>query len=278
MSKTQRAIAHLKSCEWARDLIRRIELGGGRDEGLLFEARFAFELSSACPGSEIVYEYAAGVGDTTIDFHLIHREHSWLIELVALQESQAVANMSSRSRVSRQGLSCESIHLRDSADNRHETLVAELVHVGEKIEDKVWDKQARRPHKFPEISGNHVHVLFVNLNGFQGTGAPDSADCHELMFGSDAVAPEYRSDPRGAVKGLFDPSNQRPAARAAQARLHAVAFVAERPYVDDDEEIRRTAYFVGNPALDGRTLIQTFPVVAPQERRDPLHRSELSDG
>ena len=174
--------------------------------GSLFEMRFGYEVRLACPDSAIAYEFDAGVHGSTVDFLLTHGEMRWLIELVGLDESRTISSMleSSRTR-SASGIVTETVLLHSEAEDARATPFAELIRVGEKLEEKVWDKATKRRRKFPAPKIGWGHVLVVNMNGFQGTGEPDGADCHELVFGSNAVRPEHRSDNSRMIVGLFDP-------------------------------------------------------------------------
>ena len=275
--KDIRAIEQLRRQEWVRPLIKEIEQQGGIDAaplGLRFNLRFAHEMRLACPDSPAQYEFNAGVGGSTVDFLLDHGGVRWLIELVALGETQTIRRLreSSRTQVG-QGF-VDTVFLSFSAANRHETPFGELVHISEKLLDKVWDKNEGRPSKFPESRPGWGHILVVNMAGFEGDGDPDVYHCREVVLGSSAVPAEYRSDPDTPIIGLFDPRNPRAESIAFRARVDVVAFVAERPGADDDDEIRRTAFILRNPWTRRVPRDQQIPIFFARDQRDPLYRSE----
>jgi hypothetical protein len=278
VGKTDRALQSLREEIWARRLVGAVDQAGGprrAPPGLLFEVRFGYEALLACPEAAIQYEVDAGVGGTTIDFLIPHGNTRWLMELVGLEESRTITSMrESTRRTLPSGIVTDSIYLSSDSHEPHETPFAELVRVGEKLEEKVWDRVTGQARKFPPPGVGWGHVLVVNMSGFEGTGDPDGAHCRELVFGSKTVEPEYRSDNDKMIVGLFDPSNTRPGAQRLQEVIDVIAFVVERADVDDDEEIRRTIYLLGNPRTNGQVLARAFPIVLPHDRRDPLNRSE----
>jgi hypothetical protein len=84
---TQLALDVLGGESWATKLVARVAEGGGLSTAnmpLLFEARFGLALHDC--GIAAQYEYAAGVGETTVDFQF----GRWLVELYSLDESEAL--------------------------------------------------------------------------------------------------------------------------------------------------------------------------------------------
>ncbi len=206
MTKNERALEVLRKEPWAQSLVRTIEAAGGlrkAPQGFLAELRFAYEMRLACPAAAIRYEFDAGVGGSTIDFYLPHGQMRWLIELVTLDDSRTITEMRASSRQQlAPGLTVESIDLASDAADPRRTPFAELIAGLKKIEDKVWDRNTGTPRKFPPPSVGWGHVLVVNMAGFEGSGDPDGAHLHELVLGSQRVAPEWRSDPDKGVVGL----------------------------------------------------------------------------
>jgi hypothetical protein len=277
MNKNDRAYTRLRTEQWSARLIQAIDAAGGvrkAPAGLLFELRFGYEAGLQCPDATIGYEFDAKIGGSTIDFFVPHGGFNWLIELVSLDDSKAIRQMRAASRTTvSPGIQEETIALSSDADSPHDTPAAELIRVGEKLQEKVWDRTLKKPRKFPKPQVGWVHVLIINMAGFEGMGFPDGAHCHEVVFGSKAVAAEWRSDPDAKIVGLFDPENSHPGAVALQERIDLVGFVAEDPGAEgDDDEIRRTIYFLGNPNLNGACLVRSFPVLLANGERDPLHR------
>lgn len=273
VSKTERAIEFLRSRAWAAQLVHLIDENGlqATQQGYRFEARFAHEMALACPKARIQYEYRAGVGDTRVDFCLELAGHRWLLELVSLEETATLRELfdASRQQVA-PGIYREHAYLRSDAPELRETSFAEVIHVGERIEDKVWDKDRREPCKFPEPQPDQTHIVLVNMAGFEGTGDPDRDHCREIVFGS-AYTRNWVSDPARPITGLFDLANTRRGAQEVRRRIHALAFVAERPECSDEDEIRRTLCLFGNQHLHPAGLPMPFPVVSTRDRRDPLY-------
>src|SRR5580700_4911994 len=87
---TSRCIEALGEVTWAHPLLRRLREAGGvtaRNKPLLFEIRVAYEIHRA--GRTATYEFATGVGDSTVDF-CVSGSPEWLIESVSISESNAV--------------------------------------------------------------------------------------------------------------------------------------------------------------------------------------------
>jgi len=84
---TQIALRVLRGAPWAAQLVAWVTERGGLSTAnmpLLFEARFGLALHDC--GVAPSYEYAAGVGETTVDF----RFGQWLVELYSLAVSDAL--------------------------------------------------------------------------------------------------------------------------------------------------------------------------------------------
>jgi hypothetical protein len=260
-NKTTRAFEYLSVQGWASELIRAIESQGvcRAQRGLLFELRFAYEVMLALPTAALEYEYSAGVEGSTVDFRIQYEGDEWLVELLDLQTTDTVRTLRD---------STGQVYLRSEAIDEHESPHAELIHVGERIVEKVWDRDRQRYAKFPEAPGSAFHLLLVGVSNFEGIGEPDGWHCRELMFGSSSVPAEARA--YRAIQGIWDPANSRHGARAARERLHLVAFVSERLGSEDDREICRTSFVLANPALSGsKEALQRFPFLA--KPRNPLY-------
>lgn len=282
-NKHDRAYRALENCRWASSLLRKIDEGDGvrkAPPGLLFELRFAFELTIYCPKATPTYEFSAGVADSTVDFRIEWADKEWLIELVSLRESKTVRTMRSESKVEIEpGISCEGLFL-DSIDpslpnpDFHRTQWGELIRVSEKIREKVWDGGTAR--KFPPRTPERIQVILVDMFGFEGTGDPNPPHCLAVAWGSAQLPEAYGRGlchPKTGepVKGLFDPNNTERGAIEIRKRVDMIGFVAEHPGYEQDDEIGRNVYLIVNPAIpDGRELIQAFPVRSCDSLRNPL--------
>src|SRR5262249_2401776 len=87
----QGALRDLQSAPWATPLVREIANRGGltvENKPLLFEARVAYALHTLGI-TDVDYEFAAGVGQTTIDFRF-GRNPEYLVEVVSIGRSAAL--------------------------------------------------------------------------------------------------------------------------------------------------------------------------------------------
>jgi hypothetical protein len=258
---TNRAISRLARVDWAGDLLRRINSRGGvvaSNEALLFEARFADALHRA--GRHAVYEYATGVGGTTVDF-LIPGSPNWVIELVSILDSDAVKDATASREYSR-GIQVSTLSLSgDAADPRH-TPAAELIRVIEKISEKVYDNRRKQAVKFPAATESSIHMVLVDMRGFEGIGAPDADHRRQICYGARNVRSEWNAafDPITGkpVQGIFEVGNTRPAAIVAKERLHYVGFLSEEEFTDD--ELREGTRFVSNDHLVSSSQLGSYPL------------------
>jgi hypothetical protein len=254
---TERVISSLTEVSWAQKLLRRLEQSGGVIEPnapLLFEVRFAFELHAA--GGSAEYEYASGIGKTTIDFR-IASSVGWLVELVSVRESKATIEVSIDDGTFF-GLTLTSIPGQDSKASE----AGEMLLVQQKIGEKVYtDKQT----KFPLPTADQFHMIVVDMRGYLG-GIPvvDHFDYRQIAGGSFRVPDSYvqfwGDEP---IKGLFEVGNPLRSASFVRDRVHFLAFVRERAYTEG--ELPAIIKFFANPHLfkdveEGKVALSTFPV------------------
>ena len=248
---TEKAICELKKIDWARSLIDRLNDRGGlqnRNLSLLFEVRFAYAIHKS--GYIAEYEYKTGIGDSSVDFRIKSKDKEWLIELVSIQESNAVKN-STTTRTLTDGIEESSMILSTDADDRRQSDEGELLKVQEKIGEKVFSEN--RPIKFPDLKENTYHIIFVDTRGFCGGVPPDRHHLRQIVLGSKRMKPEYISywkNNQGQlepIKGLFEGNNPLKAASAARKRIHFLGFIAEENF--NDTEILEKAIYLPNPEL-----------------------------
>jgi hypothetical protein len=147
--RTQLAIDALSTIQWAAPLLRRLESAGGilpETMPLMFEARFAHELHLA--GISAIYEFAARVGDSTVEFRT-NTSPPWLIELVSVRTSDAA-----RRATRRRGMIYEQL-LSSGHPDPAQTPEAEMITAEQKIGEKVFADG--RPTKFPPIKSAPPH-------------------------------------------------------------------------------------------------------------------------
>lgn len=239
-AKNKRAVEGLRRVTWAQPLLRRLEHSGGmlsNNAPLLFEVRFAYELHQA--GCVAEYEYAAGVGQSSVDFK-IPGGKDWLLELVSIRESQAVQRATT-TEGPLQRLTLTS----DSPDSR-QSEEGEMLLAQQKIGEKVLS--GGQVIKFPVPSAGTINAILTDMRGYLGMPVADRMDYRQIAYGASGV-PEYavhfwRGSP---IKGLFEEDNPLPAARVIRERIHFLGFVAEHTY--DDKEIISLSYYLPNPHL-----------------------------
>lgn len=240
---TQRAIAALSSVAWAAPLIARLNSVGGLDSAnmpLLFEVRFAYELHLA--GASADYEYSAGVGASTIDFH-VRTPRPWLVELVSIRESQSIKQATEQIGPLYRRL------LTTNPENKAHSEEAEMITALGKIGEKVLS--GNQPTKFPSPPAA-IQAILVDMRGYLGCGG-DAVDYQQMANGAAGVAPElawaihYWEDQ--PIRGLFERVMDHPlrAAAVMQERVHFIGFIAEKEYREG--EIRDRSYWRPNPHL-----------------------------
>jgi len=243
------AFQALQGEQWAAPLLRKIEQNGGIPSApmpLLLEIRIAYAFQQN--GVEPQYEFAAGSGTKSVDFH-VHGSPEWLIEVVSLRESDAIKDATLRD-----GLLSSVILSSLSADPK-QSEEGEVVRAMEHIADKA--------EKFPIPSPGAFHVILVDMRGY-GIGMADHHDFREIAYGAAAVREECRHYWNGhPVAGVFDTRNARRSARLVQTRVHFLGFLKEKHYCKG--EIERIGYYLPNPGLlstdeEAATTFLSFPL------------------
>jgi hypothetical protein len=193
LTKNELAEFYLAGKPWVRRLLDTIRDAGGVEKapaGFLFELRFGYELWKRNVYSDLRYEFPTDVGDSEVDFFCSDQKSSWLIELVGINESETVERMRTDSRIQLSPtVATDRVLLRSDASDERETPGAEAIRVAEKLEGKVWNKNANAPHKFPAPVAGRYHAIVVDMSGFEGIGRPDPGHCFEIAMGSRYVMP-----------------------------------------------------------------------------------------
>jgi hypothetical protein len=223
---TQLALDVLRSVPWATQLVARVVEGGGLSTAnmpFLFEARFGLALHDCGIAPE--YEYAAGVGETTVDFQF----GPWLVELYSLDESDALkaatwemgssfgrvlltappfcpggaerterklqrdlalldagAESDAVKEVIRREVQAE--HLKTQEHQKElfkQSPGAEIVKAIERVVGKA--SRDGQPAKFPEPDGSRYSMLVVDARAV-GAAGPDRHDCRLIAYGANAVS------------------------------------------------------------------------------------------
>lgn len=254
---TQAAISALADVLWTQKLVRRVEQDGGVLEAnrpLLFEVRFAFELNRSQVSAE--YEHPTSVATTSVDF-CIHSSAEWLVELVSIRGSRAAGNASIDDGTYF-GLTLASIPGFDTKSSE----AGEMLLVQQKIGAKVY---AGREVKFPSVTAGAFHMIVADMRGYLG-GIPavDQFDYRQIANGAYGVPDHcvqfWGNEP---IKGLFELGNPLQAAKLVRERVHFLAFVYERLYIEG--ELREVIRFFANPHLfkdidHAKTALSSFPI------------------
>ena len=184
----------LRKFSWASELLKRIQERGGvvpSNKPLLFEARFAYELSRT--NSKIQYEYPAGVGDSTIEFK-ISNSKDWLIELVSICESDGLklATQTSENSFSTL-LTSNNLKKLDSEssvpiERQKQSTEAEMITAQHKIGEKVFSHG--NPIKFP-MPDKAIHGILIDMRGYIGCGG-DRVDYRQIAYGPNGVPTDVK--------------------------------------------------------------------------------------
>lgn len=238
----------LKNVNWCNRLIRRLSKKNGQfdteDMPDLFELRFAGELHRT--GIEPVYEFSTGVGNSNVDF-MIPGNPGWLVELHAIQESEAVGN-NTFSEESEQGYPMQTCIMSANTTNTSPGLGEEMVRVQSIIASKVCHKQFDQslvPHKFP-IPKDYLHAIVMDVRGYNGGDGMLIEEKLQIAYGYRGLEkydfldraiyitekPVYEGEqPRDRfIRGIFEPENERENIKFIQKRVHLLILVDEKKF------------------------------------------------
>lgn len=276
---TNTAVEVLRDQAWAQPMIARFQREGGCSKAnmpLMFEIRYGLALHDC--GLSPAYEYATGVGNTSVDF-MFDTEARWLVEAYSLAETEAaVAATSSEGvffgrvlqspRLIGAGEELTAEERQRRLNEQKQSVEGETFQTIERLASKVSDGKA--PLKFPMPAAKTYTLLAVDArNLFQGHA--DRGDLDQIAFGANAVPAGYRCYWPGGdgslipLRGLFDSDNQSPKAKHFQERIHFVTFIVEKTYARD--ELGTIGYYVINPHLfelqaSAEEALATFPLYA----------------
>lgn len=242
-------IKRLQPLAWPQLLLRRLaeqSKWSKQTKPLLFELRYAGDLNAS--NLSPTYEYATGVGDSSVDFQIKADGVEWLVEIATLLTSDAVKRASWESGLFF-GASLQSNSTDKGQSVEGETLVAQ-----QKIGQKVFD--GKGPIKFPPPSPGRYNVILIDMRGFAITGG-GIWDYRQIAYGRHGLPPDmqyltyYWTDDQGKsrpILGLFDEHNtyQR-AAKVVQERIHFIGFCNDESYVQNG--VRDNTLFLPNPII-----------------------------
>ena len=274
-------LAELESEPAARHLVQLVRDRGGICQGAspeLFEARVAHELM--CLNTDFVYEFAAGVGITTVDF-LIDGAVPVLLEVASLRDSTGVRNAYHRAGAYT-SFQLTSRNLNDP-HREMQSIEAELVVLQGKLGKKVF--ASGRPAKFPEPQNGRYNVIMMDVRRLFGGGEDMQALFSELKLACYGYSDiDYVSgrqvrigagvpDASGGIQrllGVFEDVDHPIAASGwLRSRIHAIHFVCETRYEGGELSGVGSPTSIGimtNPHLvssrdEVRAFMQAYPLV-----------------
>jgi hypothetical protein len=256
---TATVVQRLKNVEWARSLldhartrgslpeqIRKAEAAGPENLSDLFELRFADELARS--GAVAQYEFAAGVGGSTVDFR-VTKHSEWLIELVSLRTTEAIKAATWQQEVAPGAQVFGHLLTSDSASKGNSSQ-EDMITAEAKIGTKAYEDG--KPTKFPPPK-TAFHAIIADMRGFGGAAGGEPFEYAQMSVGVSGIATEERDlalcfpGTRKPIKGLFEPSNPLPGASTVRERVHILGFVAERRY--EEGGLTQGLFLFDNPFL-----------------------------
>jgi len=274
--RSRACIEELAEANTGAALVKAISNNGGfmsqNARPLLFEVRFAVELlhKNIAP----TYEYPAGIEDDRIDFKFLD-DPSWLTELVSIEETDILSKMTKIENVAEDDkpeIPARFLEIRSDAQDPRHTGAWQMIKMQEKILCKV--RQHDLPHKFPLPKENVVHSILISTKGYNGGSGADIYDLNQLVFGikyAHEVFNEWFKDQ--PIKGIFDESNDDPAAVLMRERIHCLIFVCEQEY--GPGTMWQKAFAFWNPFLDfdAEKYSKSFPWSVNHKFRVPAKSS-----
>jgi hypothetical protein len=245
---TQSVMDRLADEAWASSLLQQIRENGGltkSNKSLLFELRFAFALFQA--GISSIYEIE-GERQSTLDFGFSHAGTTWKVELMRLEETEAVRS-ATQTTTDGDGFEVTRRLLSSSADDARQSEHGETLKAVQRICQKC--ERNGRAHKFP-LPDNCYHLLLIDFRTFLNGG--DQWDRVHVGLGGESVTPEYCRRYWGGtlISGVFDERTISKGAEFAQSRVHLLGFVNETEFADG--AFGAAIQFISNPNLLGSQL------------------------
>lgn len=233
----------LADMAWARPLLTEIERNGGltrANKTRFFELRFGYALHQT--GVVPCYE-VPGEDKSTLDFGFAHGGCDWLVELMRLEETQAVQD-ATQTHVDEDGIPWASLSLSTNAENTTQSTEGETLKAVQRICQKC--ERDGRPHKFAAPDGAY-HVILVDFRPFINGG--DIHDRIHVGLGGEYVQNEFcRLRWKGKlISGVFNKRTHVRGAREVRERVHFLGFVQETEFADG--AFAAGTQFIANPHL-----------------------------
>ncbi len=216
-------IGELERESWAEPLLRDIADAGGlaqANKAKFFELRFGHALHQA--GIAPQYEIE-GEGSSTLDFGFTSSGQSWLVEMMRLEETEAVQRATELT-IAPDGVVWSEQMLSTDAADQTQSEEGETLKAVQRICQKC--ERDGRPHKFPQPDGR-LHALLVDCRTFLHGG--DAYDRIHIGLGGEYVAePLCRRYWEGQlISGAFNPLTPVRGAKHARTRVHFLGFINE---------------------------------------------------
>jgi hypothetical protein len=253
---------NLADLPWAKPIIDDVNANGGltgENKAKLFELRFGNCLHEA--GVEPQYE-VGGEGDSTLDFGFTSGDREFLVEMVRLEETEAVRAATTIEDFG-DGAVMIKRHLTTTAKNPHQSEEGETLKAVERICQKL--EKDGKPHKFP-VPGSATHVLLVDVRTLFNGG--DEWDRVHVGLGGEYVPHEFfrRYYNNKLVSGVFSSKTMLKGAAQARERLHFIGFVNEKAY--EAASFGPAIQFIANPHLfktseEARAALAGWPLGVP---------------
>ena len=248
----------LADVSWAGPLLRDIAANGGlirANKARFFELRFGYALHQA--GIVPAYE-VTGEADSTLDFGFASRGQDWLVELMRLEETDAVRR-ATHTGTDENGVRLSRRMLSTDAEDARESPEGETIKAVERICQKL--EHGGRPHKFP-VPARAYHAILIDFRTFLHGG--DVVDRIHVGVGGEYVPVPCRHYWNGElISGVFSPRTTLRGAAQARERVHFLGFVCEERYRPGT--FAAATQFVGNPNLfqsaeEAQAVIATWPL------------------
>jgi len=257
----QRIMSELAEEPWAQQLIATINGNGGivvNNKAFFFELRFGYALHQA----GIIPQYEIpGEGTSTIDFGFTWGEQTWAVELMRLEETDAV-QAATIATVDQDGVQWSERLLSTDANDSRQSPEGETLKAVERICQKC--EKNGQPYKFPTLNDTY-HVILVDFRTFAFGG--DDRDRIHVALGGEHVPPECRHYwDNQLISGVFHADTPLKGARYARERVHLIGFVNETAY--DAGAFGSSIRFIANPNLfiteegiePGQVAVDVWPI------------------
>lgn len=258
----QPLMAKFADAPWAKPIIDNINANGGligKNKAKLFELRFG---NALCEASIQPRYEVAGEGESTLDFGFTSGGRDFLVEMVRLEETDAVRAATTTEEFS-DGAVMIKRHLTTTAEDSRQSEEGETLKAVERICQKF--ESGGRPHKFP-APGSATHVLLVDVRTLFNGG--DEWDRVHVGLGGEYVPHEFfRRYYKGRlISGVFSQRTTLRGAPEARERLHLIGFVNEKSY--EAGAFGPAIQFIANPHLfktseEARLALAGWPLGKP---------------